>query len=104
MFMLSQVTSGIILLLISAIMGLGFGNLQSATQVLAVKSAPISRISIATSTYFIFFDAGLGLSPYLLGYVTPLTGYANMYAIMGIIIIITGILYFFFIQNKKLNI
>lgn len=103
MFMLSQVTSGFILLLISAIMGLGFGNLQSATQVLAVKSAPTSRISIATSTYFIFFDAGLGLSPYLLGYVTPLTGYGNMYAIMGVIIIITGFLYFCLIGNRKLS-
>lgn len=95
MFMLSTVNNGFVLLLIGGIMGLGFGNLQSATQVIAVKSASQSRISIATSTYFIFFDAGLGLSPYLLGYITPLTGYANMFGLMAIIILLTGIVYFF---------
>lgn len=95
MFMLSTVHNGLILLIIGGIMGLGFGNLQSATQVIAVKSTTKSRISIATSTYFIFFDAGLGLSPYLLGYITPLTGYANMFGLMAIIILITGVIYFF---------
>lgn len=34
----------------------------------------------------------------------PLTGYGNMYTIMGFIIIITGLLYFCLIGNKKLNI
>lgn len=95
MFLLSNVNNGFVLLLIGGIMGLGFGNLQSATQVIAVKSVMPSRISIATSTYFIFFDAGLGLSPYLLGYITPYTGYANMFGLMTIIVLITGIIYFF---------
>lgn len=94
MFMLSTVNNGFVLLLIGGIMGLGFGNLQSATQVIAVKSASKSRISVATSTYFICFDAGLGLSPYLLGYITPITGYAHMFGLMAIIILLTGIVYF----------
>ncbi|MGN4240563.1 hypothetical protein ABLW00_03890 [Staphylococcus equorum] len=95
MFMLSTVNNSFVLLLIGSNMWLGFGNLQSATQVIAVKSTSQSRISIATSTYFIFFDADLGLSPYLLGYITPLNGYANMFGLMAIIILITGIVYFF---------
>jgi MFS family permease len=69
--------------------------MQSATQAIAIKETPPARMGLATSTYFIFYDAGLGLSPYLLGYITPYTGYAKMYAIMAVVILVTGVLYFF---------
>ncbi|AXI10944.1 MFS transporter [Oceanobacillus sp. 143] len=95
MFMLSTASSSWVLLLAGAIMGLGYGNMQSATQAIAIKEATPARMGLATSTYFIFYDAGLGLSPYILGYITPYTGYGNMYAIMAAVILVTGVLYFF---------
>ncbi len=101
MFMLSVVGNSWVLLLAGAIMGLGFGNMQSATQAIAIKAAPPARIGLATSTYFIFYDAGLGLSPYLLGYITPYTGYAKMYAIMAVLILVTGVLYFFLHSKRE---
>ncbi|RDW15825.1 MFS transporter [Oceanobacillus arenosus] len=95
MFMLSTVSSGWVLLLAGAVMGLGYGNMQSATQAIAIKETEPARMGLATSTYFIFYDAGLGLSPYLLGYITPYTGYGKMYAVMAAVILVTGVLYFF---------
>ncbi|MGE7664885.1 MFS transporter [Ureibacillus composti] len=95
MYLLSVTGSGWLLLVAGAIMGLSFGNMQSATQAISIKESAPERMGLATSTFFIFYDAGLGLSPYLLGYITPYTGYGNMYAIMAGVILVTGVLYIF---------
>ncbi|MFK4998918.1 MFS transporter [Bacillus sp. N9] len=71
MVILSQAQSSFILLLAAAIIGLGYGNFQSCTQALAVKVTPRHRIGLATSTYFIFLDLGLGIGPVILGNLVP---------------------------------
>lgn len=75
--------NGVKLLLAGALIGLGFGNMQSSTQALAVKLADPRKMGLATSTFFIFLDAGLGFGPYLQGFIIPQTGYANLYLILG---------------------
>ena len=95
MLLLSQAHSSVVLLLSGALIGLGFGNMQSTTQAIAVKLTPSHRMGFATSTFFIFLDAGFGFGPYLLGYVIPLTGYSTMYAMLGIIVLATSALYYF---------
>ena len=37
--------------------------MQSCTQAIAIKLTPPERMGLATSTFFIFLDAGLGLGP-----------------------------------------
>ncbi|MFJ7933292.1 MFS transporter [Sporosarcina sp. NPDC096371] len=98
--LLSAAHSGIILLVAGAFIGLGFGNMQSSTQAIAVKLTPTHRLGLATSTFFIFLDAGLGFGPYLLGFLIPVTGYSMMYVIMGILILATTVLYYF-LHGKK---
>ncbi|EKN62920.1 MFS transporter [Schinkia azotoformans] len=100
MVLLSAVTSGYLLLLAGALIGLGFGNMQSSTQALAVKLTPLHRIGLATSTFFIALDAGLGFGPYLLGFVIPVTGYRSLYVILGLTVLVSTVLYYF-LHGKK---
>jgi MFS family permease len=83
------------LLLAGVLIGLGFGNMQSSTQAVAVKVTPPHRMGLATSTFFIFLDAGLGFGPYILGFIIPLTGYRTLYVILGVVALATIVLYYF---------
>lgn len=100
MFVLSTANSSFTLLLAGALIGLGFGNMQSCTQAVAVKLTPAHRMGLATSTFFIFLDAGLGFGPYLLGFMIPITGYGKLYGMMAIFVLLSAILYFF-LHGKK---
>ncbi len=100
MLLLSSASSSITLLVAGALIGLGFGNMQSSTQAIAVKLTPPHRLGLATSTFFIALDAGLGFGPYLLGFVIPITGYSMLYVLMGILVLATSILYYF-LHGKK---
>ncbi|MDQ0273185.1 MFS transporter [Cytobacillus purgationiresistens] len=95
LLLLSTASSSATLLISGALIGLGFGNMQSCTQAVAVKLTPPHRMGFATSTFFIFLDAGLGFGPYILGLMIPYTGYSSLYVIMGIISLCTIVLYYF---------
>ena len=79
LFLLSQASASWMLLLSAALLGLGYGNIQSVCQTLAVKSATLERMGFATSTYFIFLDAGLGFGPYFIGIALDYISYASLY-------------------------
>lgn len=95
MFLLSTASTGFVLLLSGVLIGLGFGNMQSTTQAIAVKLTSPHRMGLATSTFFIFLDAGLGFGPYLLGFVIPVTGYSTLYVILGFAVLASSLLYYF---------
>ncbi|MGX6445893.1 MFS transporter [Neobacillus sp. K501] len=103
MLLLSQASNSFSFLLAGVLIGLGFGNMQSVTQAIAIKLTPVSRMGLATSTFFIFLDAGLGFGPYLLGFVIPLTGYHTLYIILGVFVLLTTVLYYF-LHGKKENV
>jgi MFS family permease len=100
MLLLSSAHNSITLLLSGILIGLGFGNMQSCTQAIAVKLTPPHRMGLATSTFFIFLDAGLGFGPYLLGFIIPFTSYSTLYAILGVVVLASTILYFL-LHGKK---
>ncbi|WP_421382386.1 MFS transporter [Bacillus salacetis] len=95
LLLLSFSSNSITFLLSAILIGFGFGNMQSITQAIAVKLTPAHRMGLATSTYYIFLDAGLGFGPYFLGFLIPSTGYRNLYLIMGIMVLAATILYYF---------
>lgn len=101
LLLLSSATNSLTLLCAGALIGLGFGNMQSCSQAIAVKLTPPHRMGLATSTFFIFLDAGLGFGPYILGFIIPLTGYSTLYVILGILSIATVILYYFLYGRKE---
>ena len=95
MLLLSQANHGITLLLAGAIIGLGYGNFISCAQAISIKTVPLHRLGLATSTFFIFVDLGFGIGPYLLGSLVPFTGFRGLYLTMVIVILATIILYYF---------
>ncbi|WP_371069465.1 MFS transporter [Sediminibacillus sp. JSM 1682029] len=101
LLLLSTAGNSFILLLAGVLIGLGFGNMQSTTQAIAVKVTPTHRIGLATSTYYIALDAGLGFGPYVLGLIIPLSGYRNLYIMMGLLVIVTTAIYYFMHGKKE---
>jgi len=81
----SQANRGYLLLLAAAVMGLGFGAIQSAGQATAVKITPLHRRGLATSTFYTFADVGSGIGPLLCGLIIPFTGYRGMYVAVAIV-------------------
>lgn len=85
--------SGAVLLLAGLLLGLGFGNLQSIANTIAVKSAPQHRMGRAVSTFFVTMEAGMGIGPYLLGFLIPILGFRNLYVILAILMLAISGLY-----------
>ncbi|MGG4197902.1 MFS transporter [Peribacillus frigoritolerans] len=100
LLLLSMTTNSFTLLAAGFLIGLGFGNMQSSSQAIAVKLTPPHRMGMATSTFFIMLDAGLGFGPYILGFIIPITGYSTLYVILGVLVILTSVLYYF-LHGKK---
>ncbi|OCG01525.1 MFS transporter [Gilliamella sp. wkB112] len=98
---LSIANNALVLLLSSALIGLGFGNFQSTAQAVAVKVSPHHKVGQATSTYFILFDFGIGLGPYFMGQLIPYTGYHGLYLVCALISLLSMILYFFLHGRQK---
>ncbi|RPK03097.1 MFS transporter [Priestia endophytica] len=99
---LSQAHHGITILIAGALVGLGFSTFVSSAQASAIKVAPSNRVGLATSTFFIFLDGGIGVGPFILGLLIPMTGYRNLYIIMAVIILLTLFLYYF-LHGKNIS-
>ena len=93
MLLLSQVQAEGMLLLGGACIGLGFGTFFSCAQALAVKVSPKHRMGLATSTFYILLDGGIGIGPFLLGMLVPSLGFRGLYAVMAALVLACGILY-----------
>ncbi len=93
--MLAWAPNTAVLALAGAFVGMGFGALMPTAQAIAVTVAPDHRIGIATSTFFLILDAGIGLGPFLLGLLIPLTGFSGMYAVLTAVVAAAMILYHF---------
>lgn len=100
LLLLSSSHSTFLLLLSGAIIGIGYGNISSTLQALAIKVTTFENMGLATSTYFIGLDVGLGFSPYFLGYLVPSLGYGQLYVWLGIFMFVLMILYLF-LHGKK---
>lgn len=99
LLVLSQATSALGLLVAGALIGLGFGNIQSGTQAIAVKAATPARMGMATSTFFIALDAGLGFGPYLIGLMIPITGFSTLY--LGLAAVVASLLLLYDVMNGR---
>lgn len=94
MLVFSQADQGAILLLAGAIIGLGFGTIQSSSQAISIKVTPAHRMGLANSTFFMMVDAGIGIGPFILGMLIPYTGYRGMYAVTAMVVLACMLLYY----------
>lgn len=100
MILLAFAQNGAMLLTAAVLIGLGFGNMQSSIQAIAIQVTPPERVGLATSTFYIFLDAGLGLGPYLLGFIVAMMGYRSLYVMLGTLILFAAVLYYFLHGRK----
>lgn len=101
MVLLGTAHSALTLLIAAGLIGLGFGNISSISQTIAVTVAPPHRMGLASATFFIFYDIGNGFGPSLLGLVIPITGYPTIYMILGVAVIATSVLYYVLYGKKE---
>lgn len=87
--------SALTLLAAAALIGLGYGSLQSALQAVAIKVVKPHRMGLATATFYICLDAGLGFGPYILGSIISGTGYRNLYWLMAALALLCMLLFYF---------
>lgn len=85
LLLLSIASTGFELLLVAACMGLGFGTYMSCAQAIAIIVSPKQRMGVATSTFFVFMDLGVGFGPSLMGLLIPSTGFSGLYCALGVI-------------------
>lgn len=100
MVILSQSHHGITLLIAGAFIGVGYGTFQSSCQAISIKEAPSNRMGLATSTFFTMYDFGIGVGPFLLGFLIPFTGFKGLFIGMSIFaFVLIGI--YFLAHGKK---
>ncbi|MCQ6279442.1 MFS transporter [Bacillus sp. EB600] len=100
MIVLSQSHIGMVLLIAAAFIGIGYGTYMSGAQTIAVQAAPAHRIGLATSTFFILTDIGLGIGPFLQGLFVPIIGYNGLFVTLGILLVICLPLHYLLIGKK----
>jgi len=96
---LGQTSSGFMLLLAGVLIGFGYGNFQSISQALCIKIADAKNVGLATSTYFIALDFGLGVGSYILGVLVPSLGYGGLYSSM-IVLVALGLLVYYTVYGR----
>ncbi|WP_141992334.1 MFS transporter [Bacillus sp. B4EP4a] len=100
MVILSQSHHGITLLIAGAFIGVGYGTFQSSCQAISIKEASSNRMGLATSTFFTMYDFGIGVGPFLLGFLIPFTGFKGLFIGMSIFaFVLIGI--YFLAHGKK---
>ncbi len=98
---LGNAQSGWMLLLAGGLIGLGYGNFQSIIQALCIKLAEPKNVGLATSTFFICLDFGLGVGSYIFGQLVPFIGYGGLYNSMTIIVVIAAVMYYMVYGRKE---
>ena len=101
MLLFSQASAGWMLLVAAVLIGFGYGNFNSIAQTIAVKVTEPHRFGLATSTYFILYDLGLGVGPFILGMIEPHTTYRTIFVSMIPLILICIPLYYLLVGRKQ---
>jgi len=95
MALLSATYNGPALLLAGVLAGFGYTTICACVQAVSIQLAPPRRVALATSTYYIFLDFGVGVGPFLLGFLVSEIGYRGMYGAMAVVVALSGVLYHF---------
>ncbi len=94
LLMIGRAHNGFVLLLSGVLIGFGYGTFVSSAQTIAIKSSPPHRMGMATSTFFSFIDGGVGIGPFILGFLIPVTGYRFLYISMAVVVFACIFLYY----------
>ena len=62
---------------------------------MALRIVPTARRGAASSTYLCAFDLGMGLGGAIAGFLIDIFGYQGMFLCMGLTMVISAAIYFF---------
>lgn len=71
------------LILSAALVGIGFGALFPAVHAAVFSAAPPHRAALATSTFYLIGDAGIGIGPLFAGILVPSLGFEGLYVVLA---------------------
>ncbi|MDR3315231.1 MAG: MFS transporter [Coriobacteriales bacterium] len=94
LIVLALAQSMLVLLISAPILGIGYGSANPAMQTMAIASAEPSRRGVATATFFVGFDGGIGIGSGVAGVLVQFLGYSGMYAACVVLPLITAAIYF----------
>lgn len=100
MIVIASAGSNGMLLLGGLLLGAGYGTLTAACHALSIHCALASQLGVATSTYFVLLDFGIGVGPYLLGNLVPVYGFSMVYLSAGVIALY-GIHFYYMELGRK---
>lgn len=93
MFMIGR-SSGLLLILVAAVLkAVGQGGGQISLQTACLKKVDITRVGIASSTYYIGADIGQGFGPIIGGKISDLFNYKIMFY-MVVVLMLVGVVVF----------
>jgi predicted MFS family arabinose efflux permease len=84
----------------AVLMAFGFGVLMPTVQSITVTLAGTERVALATSTFFLAVDLGVGLGPLIDGALVSLLGYPAMYAALAAVSVL-GIGYYALTHGRR---
>lgn len=91
-----------VLLVAAVLVGLGYGQLLSAGQVICVTRVPRQQAGMGASTYFLGIDVGMGLGPLLAGALVQWWGTAGMFWVLaGFILALLPV--YWLVQGRALH-
>jgi predicted MFS family arabinose efflux permease len=92
------------ILAVAVLYGIGQSSLSPALQATCVKKLGPSRVGIATSTYFIGYDAGQGLGPIIGGTMAGKFGLTSVFYICIALLFAGIVIYYLFTLKMKYKI
>lgn len=101
---LLSITSNLTILMCAAVAcGLAYGSIFPSLQTISIKLSPPERTGSATGTFFLFYDFGFGLGAFVLAIIANALGYATMYRVVSILVIITlGLFYWIYDRKRRI--
>jgi len=81
------------LMLIAVLQGIGFGGARVSTETMVVDNAPADVGGTSLSLLYFCFDLGIGVSGLAIGAVAALWGYGEGYVLVGVLCILTLLLF-----------
>lgn len=101
-FLILTVSHSLALFFTAAVFyGIGSGLIMPVLSASTIKGAPKDRTSLASSTFYILYDAGLGLGALLWGVVKDVVGVSGMYAGASVTMALAAYLTWYVYGRKK---
>lgn len=100
MILVAVSTESDFFLLGALVLGAGYGTVTSTCHALSLSCAVAGKLGLATSTYFVMMDLGIGLGPVLVGILASIFDYSTAYLAMAALALF-GIDFYYIQLGKK---